>query len=1657
MDFVNEEISINKFRTLRRKSLSLFVIGVMVLSIFAVMLPAVIAADPPAVTVDIISPFEILEPSTANNANDKDGYPPVTSSADVEEAQLQAKIVVSSTLSNPTAELLDDDSDTINDLTIDDDNPRDLDLLDGVDDDKLAPGTYYVYWSLDKTGYMPEETSHGTAYNATNSASISVVGDTEEYTVKLTHDGGSTTSPTFTVTMENSASIKQNDLDWLETATTSLDNLEIGDTFSVRTLYSQNSANGLQNLITQIYYIGSNVRLTGTSIFYYNNNDPGSIETGVPTGWTSAFYQTMELGLSDLTTTDNRDYWVMKFDFVVLENFNTFLIPYTQTIKKGSTWKIDTGYEGFQSKVPRIPAELTIDKSFSDSYTDGVVSGPNPPEVGEKTVYELVITVGNTGGDNALNVVMDDTIPISKVTWENIYSASQGTVSFDTTTGDLIWSIGTLAPDAVATLSFQISVTPTKDDVGYMILLNNGAYVEGTSEESQEPVNNGTTPPLYTEPVFAPPEMNLYKTVNTGTAVPGDSVTYTVTYENVGYGDAYDVVVTDTIPAGTTFVSSNPAYSSVSGSTYTFNIGTVLAETSGTITIVVKLDNDLTDQTTLTNYATLDYNDENGDSYPQDQASADVTVITPIITITKSADVSEADPGDEITYTILYSNSGSTDAYNVVIKDTIPAETTFVSSTPSYNSVSGDTYTYNIGTVASLGTGSVIIVVKVDAGTADGTTITNYATLTYEDANGNAYGPVNDDATVSVTAPVMTITKTADKTNANPGDTITYTISYENTGSGEATDVTITDTIPAGTTYVSSSPTYDSVSGSTYTWVISSVASLGSGSITLVVKVNAGTADKTVLSNSVTLNYDDANGNPISPEESDTVDVTVTAPVMTFSKTVDLAEANPGDTLTYELSYSNIGSGAADNVIIQDTIPSKTTFSSSTPAYTSSSGDTYTWNVGYVAASGSGVIIVEVVVDSYTPDTTVLLNTAVLDYTDVNNNPLTQLKDSAETTVTAPIMTVSKSADVTTADPGDTIVYTINYANTGTGSAANVVISDALTSYVTLVGTNPAYTGYSGNTLTWNLGTVSGETSGSIEVTVEVNAGVNDDTIIENIVVLEYSDVNNNPYPKEVDKASVEVTAPIMSFSKSVDKTTTYAGDTLTYTLSYENSGDGEATDVTIVDTLPAHTSYVSATPSPSSVSGQVLTWIIASVSGNSGVLTISVEVEVTTAATDNEVLKNTATLDYDDANGNPYAQLTGSAETTVLHGSISGTVFNDLDFDGVFDTGEPGISGVTVTLSTGASTTTDSNGEYSFTELPPGTYTVTETNPTDWLSTTPDTVTVTLAHNEDATVNFGDAQVGTISGTVWNDVDEDGVWDSDEVGIWGVTVSLYDSSNNLVGTTTTGYDGSYIFENIAPGTYNVVETNLVGWVSSTSDSVSATVYSAQETVVNFGDYSYLPPSAPSYAVSVNMAGGGNVKINVDDEATLNFLVENDGGGSILRFVTFSAAIKDSSAVGFASSYKGTYKVYLKDSTLKFSGDVVGTLTTEKNANLDKSGKNSFETLTWTLPSNVYMEGGGEIEFSFNVVGEAAGSSKVLFFSRSSEDHHSSGAKLSDIVDKKNIWLDNSTGLYYPAHNSFDPWDDSIKTGHAWDQWSWDMKKTSNSFAKASADVTVSA
>jgi hypothetical protein len=178
-----------------------------------------------------------------------------------------------------------------------------------------------------------------------------------------------------------------------------------------------------------------------------------------------------------------------------------------------------------------------------------------------------------------------------------------------------------------------------------------------------------------------------------------------------------------------------------------------------------------------------------------------------------------------------------------------------------------------------------------------------------------------------------------------------------------------------------------------------------------------------------------------------------------------------------------------------------------------------------------------------------------------------------------------------------------------------------------------------------------------------------------------------------------------------------------------------------------------------------------------------------------------------------------------ILTGTISGVKFLDVNGNGVRDPGEIGQSGVTITLAgppgfTSRTTTTAADGTFSFAGVPFGAYTLSETVPPGFKQTAPaapGTIAASLFLGSTTSANntFGNQALGaSISGTVFNDANGNGVRDPGEVGMPGVTVRLTPSSGPAL-TLTSDASGNFSFVGLSPGTYVVSEVVPPGFVQT--------------------------------------------------------------------------------------------------------------------------------------------------------------------------------------------------------------------------------------------------
>src|SRR5207247_1533936 len=295
---------------------------------------------------------------------------------------------------------------------------------------------------------------------------------------------------------------------------------------------------------------------------------------------------------------------------------------------------------------------------------------------------------------------------------------------------------------------------------------------------------------------------------------------------------------TATPPANTSFVS--PGSGTLSGSVVTWSIASLAAGASGTVQLVVSVASPLANGTVIHNQT---YSVASAQTAAVN-GSDDATTVTsaPVLAVSASDAPDPVVAGGTITYTLGFSNTGSSGATGVVLSDTIPVNTTFVSATGG-GALSAGIVTWSIGSLAAGGSGSVQLVVRVASPLANGTVITDG---TYS-IDSTETAPVTGVAiTTTVTSSsVLAVTATDAPDPVVAGGTITYTLSYSNTGNSGATGVVVSDTVPANTTIVSATGG-GVLSAGTVSWSIGSPPA-GAGPAQLVVRVASPLANGTVI------------------------------------------------------------------------------------------------------------------------------------------------------------------------------------------------------------------------------------------------------------------------------------------------------------------------------------------------------------------------------------------------------------------------------------------------------------------------------------------------------------------------------------------------------------------------------------------------------------------------------------------------------------------------------------------------------------------------------------------------------------------------------------------------------------------------------------------
>ena len=479
---------------------------------------------------------------------------------------------------------------------------------------------------------------------------------------------------------------------------------------------------------------------------------------------------------------------------------------------------------------------------------------------------------------------------------------------------------------------------------------------------------------------------------------------------------------------------------------------------------------------------------------------------------------------------------------------------------------------------------------------------------------------------LGIVRPIITASKTADKTAVVEGEIITYTITATNSGRADGKAV-IKDTIPTGTTFVEGSIKVNN-ENTAYTAEdlqngievnVSKQNEQGDGKTELVfqVRVNGLESDENDKKELVGVVENKATVNEIPTEE-------VKTPVIIFFKNAEQSTVKAGEKILYTITLVN-SSEVSGKVIVKDKAPENTTFvDGSIKVNGVEKAELTEENLKNgieveVKENSEVTLTFEVTVNEQNSlnDGDIIKNTAY-----VNEKP----SEETETEFNKPVINSEKIADKTAVVAGEKLTYTIKVTNTGKADGT-ATVKDEVPTGTELVEGSIAINGSIKSSLTEK------DLKEGIEVDVskanENEAGTA--TVSFEVIVKQGTTgmLTNKAAVNEIP--TDEVKTPVITFSKKAEQSTVKAGEKILYTITLVNSS--EVTGKVIVkDEAPENTTFVEGSIKVNGVEKTELTkenlknGIEVEVKENSEVtLTFEVTVNEQNSLNDGDIIKNTA------------------------------------------------------------------------------------------------------------------------------------------------------------------------------------------------------------------------------------------------------------------------------------------------------------------------------------------------------------------------------------------------------------------------------------------------
>ncbi|HLO44346.1 MAG TPA: SdrD B-like domain-containing protein, partial [Leadbetterella sp.] len=518
--------------------------------------------------------------------------------------------------------------------------------------------------------------------------------------------------------------------------------------------------------------------------------------------------------------------------------------------------------DGDDAKTTPKVIDLELDKTVSTAT----------PNVGETVTYTLKLT--NKGPNTATGVALEDIIPngLESITL-TATNSPQGVIA-----GNKITFSGlTVLKDETKTFTYTAKVKEPLTGVSY----KNVAQVTAANEydiDSKPNNDDGDQSEDDEDPETIVPQqadLNLVKTVNNATPNVGEKVTFTVKVSNDGPSAATGVQVKDVVPNGYETISAISNSGTLSGSEITWSNLSIpngqfvnltfdaIVKVPGTgvdfvnvarVTASDQFDKDSKPNNAANTNGTGGIGSQDADDTQDagDEDDGDDAKTTPkVIDLELDKTVSTATPnvGETITYTLKLTNKGPNTATGVALEDVIPnglENITLTATNSPQGVIAGNKITFSGLTVLKDETKTFTYTAKVKE-PLTGVSYKNVAQVTAANEYDIDSKPNNDDGdqseddedpeTIVPQKADLSLVKTVNDKYPKVGDVVTFTVKVSNGGPQTATNVKVEDVVPNGYSAISSISNSGIVSGNVITWVIPSIASGASSTLTFNVKV----------------------------------------------------------------------------------------------------------------------------------------------------------------------------------------------------------------------------------------------------------------------------------------------------------------------------------------------------------------------------------------------------------------------------------------------------------------------------------------------------------------------------------------------------------------------------------------------------------------------------------------------------------------------------------------------------------------------------------------------------------------------------------------------------------------------------------------------------